>query len=146
MVTGTDVSVIPPSSSDKHRSSPLTLQAVNKSPISTYGEKSLTLDLGLRRNFRWIFIIADLPFPILGADFLANFGLKVDMAQRQLVDTTTSLSIHGLSSSDSSPCPVYALPDVSSPYTTLLSKFPDLSRPTYKDTAIKHTVTHHIHT
>ena len=26
--------------------------------------------------FKWIFVVADLPFPILGADFLDHFGLK----------------------------------------------------------------------
>eukprot|EP00794_Sanderia_malayensis_P005073 gene5073-biopygen4132 len=144
--TGADVSVLPPSSSDKLRTSPVTLQAVNHTPITTYGEKSCTLDIGLRRQFRWIFIIADLPTPILGADFLAYFGLKVDVGRRQLIDTTTSLTINGLQAGVESPRPVYALPEVSSPYSEFLKKFPDLTRPNYKDTDIKHRVTHHINT
>eukprot|EP00794_Sanderia_malayensis_P018523 gene18523-biopygen15608 len=144
--TGADVSVFPPSSSDKLRTSPVTLQAVNHTPITTYGEKSCTLDICLRRQFRWIFIIADLPTPILGADFLANFGLKVNVGRRQLIDTTTSLVINGLQAGVESPRPVYALPAVSSPYRELLKKFPDLTRPNYKDTDIKHRVTHHINT
>ena len=146
MDTGADVSVLPPSSSNKQRISPITLQAVNHSPISTFGEKSCTLDIGLRRQFRWIFIIADLPIPILGADFLANFGLKVDVARRQLIDTTISLTINGFQASFTSPRLVFALPDVSSPYKDLLKKFPDITRPNYKDTDIKHNVTHRIRT
>ena len=46
------------------------LQAANGSSIPTYGRQSLTLNLGLRRMFPWIFIIADVQQPIIGADFL----------------------------------------------------------------------------
>ena len=146
MDTGADVSVLPPSSSDKQRISPITLQAVNHSPISTFGEKSCTLDISLHRQFRLIFLIADLPIPILGADFLANFGLQVDVACRQLIDTTTSLTINGFQASSTSPHLVFALPNVSLPYKDLLKKFLDITRPNYKDTDIKHNVTHHIRT
>ena len=54
--TGADVSVFPVSAKDKNGPFQCTLQAANKTPIMTYGEKSLTLNLGLRRTFRWIFI------------------------------------------------------------------------------------------
>ena len=49
--------------------------------IATYGIRSLSLDLGLHCIFRWVFIIADVKQPILGADFLRNFGLLVDVRQ-----------------------------------------------------------------
>ena len=55
--TGADVSVIPPSTAEKRKPASMILQAVNKSTISTFGEKSMTLDIGLRRSYRWIFII-----------------------------------------------------------------------------------------
>ena len=92
--TGSEVSVIPPALS-KHKYPPdkLTLMAVNNTPITTYGKHSLTLNLGLRRSFSWIFIIADVQKPILGADFLRHFGLLVDMKQRRLCDTLTNLRI-----------------------------------------------------
>ncbi len=44
--TGADVRLIPPSRSAKQQISSLTLQAVNRSSIATYGEKLLTLDIG----------------------------------------------------------------------------------------------------
>ena len=94
--TGADVSVLPQSRSEQRQSSPFTLQAVNQSPISSYGEKSMTLDLGLRRSFRWIFILAEIPMPILGADFLAHFSIQVDVRNRLLIDTTTSLCVQAL--------------------------------------------------
>ena len=144
--TGADVSVLPPARADRKTISPLTLQAVNTSSIATFGERSMTIDIGLRRVYRWIFIIADIPTPILGADFLASFGLTVDVRQRTLSDTTTNLAIQGVLSSTSSPRPMFSIPDTSSPYQALLQKFPDLSHPCYKDTAVKHTITHHIRT
>ena len=69
--TGAQVSVIPPTPAQrKHTHDNFQLQAVNSSPITTYGNQSLTLDLGLRRTFCWVFVIADVQSPILGADFL----------------------------------------------------------------------------
>ena len=73
--TGAEVSVIPPRREDRKRGSTgLSLQACNKSPIKTFGMRSLTLNLGLRRTCQWIFIIADVETPILGVDFLHHFG------------------------------------------------------------------------
>ena len=80
--TGSEVSAIPPSPPDcRHSPDKLTLMAMNDTPIRTYGKRSLTLNLGLRRSFPWIFIIAEVQKPILGADFLWHFGLLVDMKQ-----------------------------------------------------------------
>ena len=41
--------------------------------------------------FRWIFVIADIRTPIIGADFLREYGLLVNMKHGQLVDMTTNL-------------------------------------------------------
>ena len=90
--TGAEVSVIPPSRTErKHSQQAFTLQAVNNTAITTYGYKSLTLDLGLRRTFCWIFIIADVQNPILGADFLRSYSLLVDMKHNKLLDSLTQL-------------------------------------------------------
>ena len=92
--TGAQVSVIPPSPSDKKFAhSTLTLQAVNNTPIRTYGTRSLTLTLGLRRQLRWVFVIADTDTPILGADFLRHYNLVVDLARHRLSDATTTLAV-----------------------------------------------------
>ena len=86
--TCAEVSIIPPSRNEKaHRHDNFSLQAVNSTTIMTYGTRSLTLYLGLRRTFRWVFIIADVKKPILGADFLRNFGLLVDVKHNRLSDT-----------------------------------------------------------
>ena len=71
--TGAEVSVIPPSPTErKHRQEHSDLQAVNGTPIATYGSRSLTLDLGLQRTFRWVFVIADIQSPMLGADLFTT--------------------------------------------------------------------------
>ena len=72
--------MIPSLKSDRqHRQCGASLQAANGIPIPTYGTRSLTLNLGLRRPYRWVFIVADVKYPILGADFLGHHGLIIDV-------------------------------------------------------------------
>ena len=73
----------------------LTLFAANSTPIPTYGLHIGDIDLELRRKFRWSFIIADIPEPILGADFLIQNNLLIDMRNRQLIDLITGLTTKG---------------------------------------------------
>jgi len=69
--TGAEVSIIPPSPAErKNKQECSGLRAINGSPIATFGTRSLTLDLGLRRVLHWIFVVADIRTPIIGADFL----------------------------------------------------------------------------
>ena len=90
--TGAEISVIPPVQSDRqHRQCRVHLQAANGVTITTFGQRSLTLNLGLRRPYRWIFTIADVSHPILGADFLAYHGLLVDVKNHTLIDSMTNL-------------------------------------------------------
>ena len=65
------------------------LEAVNSTSIPTFGTRSLTLTLGLRRTFRWPFIIADVRKPVLGADFLHHFNLLVDVKHHKLYWTAS---------------------------------------------------------
>ena len=117
-----EVSVLSPSSSDrKHKTDKLTLLAVNDTPISTYGKRSLTLNLGLRRSLPWIFIIADVQKPILGADFLRHFELLVDVNQKH---TKTQLHIQGILSVDSSPQTSIFPKSSDCQYSKLLAEFP----------------------
>nr|XP_049464884.1 uncharacterized protein K02A2.6-like [Anopheles coluzzii] len=71
--------------------SPIKLFAANGSPINVYGEVLLKINLGLRREFLWSFLIADVTSGIIGADFLGNFELLVDMKRKRLIDNTTHL-------------------------------------------------------
>ena len=55
----------------------------------------MTLNLGLRRDFCWRFLIADVSKPILGADFLAHFNLLPDFTHCRLMDSITLLTYRG---------------------------------------------------
>ena len=80
MDTGEEVSVLPSTSSERQqKNTDFTLVAVNGATIPTFGKRSLTLNLGLRRTFRWVFVVASVGIPILGADFLRHYSLLVDM-------------------------------------------------------------------
>ena len=99
--TGAEVSVVPRRLAPRccHLQGRV-LEAANGSTIATYGDVSLSLDLGLRRTFRWIFIVSGVQRPILGAIFLREYGLLVDLQSRQLRDATTDLKVTSLTCDD----------------------------------------------
>ena len=140
--SGAEISVIPPLTSDRKHRQGYDLQAANSTTIPTYGTRSLTLNLGLRRSFQWIFTIANVQHAIIGTDFLRHFKLLVDLPHNSLVDQVTNLRVNCITSPITPLTPVCAsLP--SSPFTKILKDFPDIIRPTTKPTAVKHNV-HHI--
>jgi cleavage and polyadenylation specificity factor subunit 1 len=144
--TGADVSVIPPSHLERKHPQNLCLEAVNHTPITTYGTRLLTLNLGLRRTFRWAFIVADVRTPIIGADFLHHFSLLVDIKHHKLRDGLTQLSIQGIASHDS---PISHTPTPHEPeneYVAIFRDFPSITQPHVSDCPVKHVVTHHIQT
>ena len=143
--TGSSVSLVPPSGTLP----PLqgqSLVAANGTSIPVYGERSLTLTLSLRRNFPWIFVVAQVTRPILGADFLSHYNLLVDLRNRRLVDTETYLASRGkFSASEISHVNVEAPVSSSSPYLQMMHReFPDLLRPISGSAPVKHQVRHHI--
>ena len=145
--TGAQVSIIPPSPTDRRTlCSNITLEAVNGTPIKTFGTRSLTLNLGLRRTFRWVFIVAETATPILGADFLRHYQLLVDMTHFRLVDATTNLMVNGIISQVESPSPSLLPRKPATPLEALLSEFPSITQPCGPETPIKHDITHHITT
>ena len=146
--TGAEVSVLPPTRTDRLRKQEgFTLSAVNGSAITKYSTRSLTLNLGLRRTFRRIFIIADVHKPLLGADFLHHFGLLVDMTNSKLVNKHTCLSTHGMLMQDTLVSPTVSTHFISHDYSTLLSEFSELTKVhNYGDGPVKHDITHHIST
>ena len=145
--TGAEISVIPPSRTErKHQQDDFSLQAVNNTAIATYSRRSLTLDLGLRRTFRWVFVVADVKNPILGADFLRHYCLLVDVRQSRLSDALTQLKVQGIVCQDSSPSPTILPRSTMSVFENILSDFPMVMQPHTTDEPVKHDVTHHIET
>ncbi len=94
--SGANVSATPFNLADCRRfNNSFTLQAVNRTSIKTYGQRTLKLDLDLRHSFPHVFIAADVPHPIIGADFLERFNLSLSVRRRCLTDEPTGLSVTG---------------------------------------------------
>lgn len=140
--TGADISVIPPKQADKKNVSNLVLYAANNATIQTYDSKTIFLDLGLRRNFTWKFVVADVSHPILGADFLKYYGIVVDIKNNKLIDSLTNLNVN---------CSIANIPstqlttiDKKSPMFELLSEFKEITQTSNMCKYIKHNITHPI--
>ena len=104
--TVSEVIIRPPSKAEwKNWQDTCGLLVVNNLSIVTYGTRSLTLNLGPRLTFWWVFTVANLGKLILGADFLKYYGLVVDMRHRQLLDIRMQLSVQGIISLSPSPSP-----------------------------------------
>ncbi|CAG9101459.1 unnamed protein product [Plutella xylostella] len=142
--TGADISVLAATNKKTQVNSAYKLYAANDTPINTYGERTLRLDLGLRRCFQWTFIVADVKTSILGADFLRNFKLLVDLHKKKLVDRITELAVDTIEVRTSEE----SIHVISSDqvYHSILTKFPDILRPMSLKAPAKHDVIHHIET
>ncbi|GBN17195.1 hypothetical protein AVEN_163235-1 [Araneus ventricosus] len=122
-----------------------TLFAANGSHIKTFGSKLLSLDLGLQGKLQWPFVIADITKPIIGADFLQQFGLLVDLKKRCLLDPITNLKCMGRA--DFSEIPNVKTISGNSEYHELLNRYKGITKlnSTFPK-AIKHNTLHFIPT
>ena len=92
--TGAAVSVLPKSCANGiSGADSLPMVAAINSTINTYGNCKRVVDVGLKREYPWTFIVADVQQPIIGADFLINYNLLVDLRSRCLRDIRTGLAI-----------------------------------------------------
>ena len=142
--TGAEVSVFPATGQDARTRRPDgKLEAANGSTCCTYGTRKITLSLD-GRTFVWTFVLADVTQPLLGADFLCNYELMVDLKGKRLVEATTFRSWQ-LHQSDVPPQKLHSV-STCDEYATILSEFPSLLTPTFAQPTTKHGVTHFIHT
>ncbi|XP_064486082.1 uncharacterized protein LOC135398626 [Ornithodoros turicata] len=138
--------IIPATRSEKLRSPIYHLTTVNNTGIPVYGERSLTLNLGLRLPFPWIFKVAAIDQATIGADLLQHFGLLVGVARKSLIDSTTKLHVQGVGTSPRITFPASSLSALHSPFAVVLSEFPSLSLPPDWTKPIRHDVVHYIQT
>ena len=121
----------------------LPLVAANNTTINTYGNSKRVGNVGLKREYPWTFIVADVQQPIIGADFFIHYNLLVDLRSRCLRDMRTGLAIPA-SLSSIRPLSLNRVDTVHNEYTKLLGQFPELTRPTTKGEIAKHGITHKI--
>ncbi|UYV74058.1 hypothetical protein LAZ67_11001992 [Cordylochernes scorpioides] len=128
--TGAEISVLPPRPEDRRRGpTKFTLTAANNSPIKTYGERFLNLDLGLRRDFKWRFIIADTNKAILGADFMEHFGIIPDIKGKFIIDSLTKLRKRASITNFNSLSPKCSINSYEDKFLNILSHYPSLTKP-----------------
>ena len=143
--TGAQRSVVPATPEDAAGGSPgPALRSADNTPIRTYGLKTLDLCFGPRR-FRWEFIMADVAFPLLGADFLYAHSLLVDVLNGRLVDALCFSSIPGVKERGDRAYFSSSL-DEGNAFTRLLGEYPTLTQPTFSAASAKHGVEHRIET
>ena len=142
--TGAAVSVLPRSCANGTVvADSLPLVAANNTTITTYGTSKRIVEVGLKREYSWTFIVADGKQPILEADFLIHYNLLVDLSGRCLHDMITGLAIAATLSSIK-PLSLNRIDSTHNEYTELLNQFPELTRPRMKGETVKHGITHKI--
>ena len=142
--TGAAVSILPLSSKDRQTGiNGRLLHAANDSSIAVFGDRFLNADLGFQDVFPWVFTVADVSHPILGADFLHHFKMLVDMHSYQLVHSPTRRCVTGAATNIPAISPTF-LPAIRSDLDQLLHNFPEITHPLSYEAPIKHKVTHHI--
>ena len=117
------------------------LFAANGTTVRTYGCITLRLDYGLRREFSWRFVVADVTRPIIGSDFLSFYNLLFHVRHLRLIDITT-LTLNG------DPVGTFGgqikVLDGSSRYHTTLLDFREIIRPAGVLRQPRHSTVHHI--
>ena len=147
MDTGAALSIIPQNKTEISReTSSITLQAANKTKIATFGQKNLTLDLGFRRQFPWVFTVADLDLAILGMDFLERYEFLVGTKKRRLTLKETSYYTKGKESHISSLNLIQTPPVTTAKFQDILAEFPNLTKPNPQPSKDKLKVSHTIKT
>lgn len=145
--TGADKSVMPPkpNKTNKYDDTIISLYAANGSKIGVYGEERIAVDLDLRRDLTWNFIVADVSCPIIGFDFLSHFDLLVDCKRKKLIDNTTGLYTTGKLKRGSKDTEIKTI-DNSHQLADLLREFPSISNMEKSALPINSPVYHHIET
>ncbi|GFS97434.1 transposon Ty3-I Gag-Pol polyprotein [Trichonephila clavipes] len=107
----------------------LTLYVASGTKIPSYGTKRILLDLGLRCQFTWSFVIADVRQPIIGVDFLKYFNLLVDAKHHIVIDANSKLSSNGQLPKIESVASNLTILVGNTKFDTVLKQYPELINP-----------------
>ncbi|XP_050528193.1 uncharacterized protein LOC126898296 [Daktulosphaira vitifoliae] len=144
--SGVEVSIIKPNNLDKSNISTRVLYTTNNQIIRTYGDPTMVLDLGLRRQFRYTFIIADVTRCILGVDFLAKFNLQINLKRKHfLEDGVTHLTTPLVTPLKADNILSISLIEHNLTYSDILKKYSEVINPAYQK-ELKHSTVHFIQT
>jgi len=138
---------VKPNKADKFNISTRVLYTANNQIIKTYGNRTMILDLGLPRQFRYIFIIADVTRCILGADFLTHFNLQINLKRKQLLEDGVTHLITPLTTSLKTNNHIQGVSLIkhNSTFSDILKKYTELINQTHQHHS-KHSTVHFIQT
>ena len=122
--TGAEILLLPSTYAKNKTPTNFKLYATNNTYIDTYGESFRTLHLGIR-PITWNFCVASVPYPIIGADLIAHYGLLPDLKGRRLIDSQNNVYVSGIVKS----VPQLAISTVkpSTKFASILSEFPEVT-------------------
>lgn len=143
--SGANVSLVPATAADKESSKTgPPLLAVNGTAIRSYGSRRLQLNLN---GFQctWTFVVADVDGGIIGADFLCNNNLLVDMRNGALLHSET-LAVLACTRDPRPPTPRICRIQTACEFRSLLTTRPKLTTPDFHVNTPKHGVELHIDT
>ena len=143
--TGAEVSVVPPRRMDiqKGQNGP-NLTAANGSHIKSYGYRRVTLNFASKK-YNWLFVIADVARPLLGADFLRAQSLLVDLKGQCLIDAQSYSTVP--LAQVTLPAPhLSTISLISDPFAGIMAEFPEITKPEFSAATTKHGVEHYITT
>ena len=147
--TGSALTIISRKLAKNVEPSSLRLTAANGSTIRNYGTTVLNLTLHkLRREYPWRCIVADVTTPIIGADFLAHYGILVDCKNSRIIDSTTKISSQGQVCHDKYEIfPIQAVSADAPDYVVqLLKEFSSIAQPFSGREQVTHKTQHYIET
>lgn len=121
------------------------LTAANGTTIPVYGQQHLKINIA-GRTYSWNFIVADITLPLLGADFLANYQLLVDVDWCRLMDAAS------LTATPISAAPInlsLQVDNAANSFSHLHNSYPDAFKPELRQhpqQPAKHGIYHRIKT
>ena len=136
---------MPPSGHNLSKSPNLNLIAANGSHIKSFGTRQKTLKInGIR--YPWRFQVADVQQSIIGADFLGNYGLLVDLNNKRLISLESLSVVSGVVKEvPTIICNITIASVTINEFTQLLQGQPELTTPTFSlNDNPKHGVRHFI--
>ncbi|MPC63924.1 hypothetical protein E2C01_058032 [Portunus trituberculatus] len=145
--TGAGRSLLPASQWRKPHLPPtdVRLTAVNGTPILTYGRQHLYIHIG-NHKYWWNFVVANVSLPLLGADFLANYQLLVDVSRARLLDAVSLAATPIAAAPDDL---TFHVIDPTDAFAHLRDSYPDIFKPElcqHPQVPVRHGIYHHIKT
>ena len=108
---------------------PVSISSCTGDGITCYGQAKKEIQIpSPRHSFMWTFVIADVVFPLLGFDFLENFGHLIDCKVRQITDSIAERSVNFPLSPSFNNVLINQV-QLSSDIDVLLSKYPYITSP-----------------